>query len=271
MVFPYAICNEMFADRPLPHVLETVARMGYAGIEIAPFTLLPDQSLVDVRSVSPYRRTEVRRQACDAGLKITGLHWLLAKTAGFHLTSADGACRRRTAAYLVALAELCADLGGQVLVLGSPQQRSLATGVSRADGWQYAEEVLCAVMPTCEALGVVLALEPLGPDETNFLNTAAESVALAQRVASSNCRIVLDVKAMSSERTPIPKIILRTTPGWLIFMPTIRICWAPAWDRRTSGPFWPPSTTPVTMAGYRSKFFATSRVPSTSPAAASPI
>ena len=39
----------------------------------------------------------------DAGLETIGLHWLLAKTEGLHLTSPDPAVRRRTADYLEGL------------------------------------------------------------------------------------------------------------------------------------------------------------------------
>ena len=41
-----------------------------------------------------------------------GLHWLLAKTEGFYLTTPDEATRRRTGDYLIALAEATRDLGG---------------------------------------------------------------------------------------------------------------------------------------------------------------
>ena len=77
-----------------------------------------------LRQVPAERIVEVRTQAEDAGLEIIGLHWLLAKTEGFYLTSPDPTVRRHTAEYLQALAELCADLGGKVMVLGSPQQRN---------------------------------------------------------------------------------------------------------------------------------------------------
>ncbi len=105
------------------------AECGYTGIEFAPFTLGSD-----IRRISPSQRADIRRLAEDAGLEVVGLHWLLAKTEGLHLTSPDPATRRRTAEYLGELARLCRDLGGWVLVLGSPQQRNLLPGVSPQQG-----------------------------------------------------------------------------------------------------------------------------------------
>jgi sugar phosphate isomerase/epimerase len=202
----FAICNEMFGERPFADTFSTIRKLGYPGVEIAPFTLLPTLSPFDVRQVNAERIVSVRQQAEDAGLEIVGLHWLLAKTEGFHLTSPDPTVRRHTAEYLRALVELCADLGGRVMVFGSPQQRNLLPGVSNEDGEAYAEEVLHAVVPACAQFGVLLALEPLGPAETNFMLTAESAIHLAKHVGPRHCRVNLDVKAMSTEEKPIADI-----------------------------------------------------------------
>jgi sugar phosphate isomerase/epimerase len=206
----FAFCNEMFVDWPFEKAFGVARELGYTGVEIAPFTLLPgggSAEAIDVRDLTPERRAVVRRQAEDADLEVVGLHWLLAKTEGFYLTSPDAAVRERTAEYFRALVQLCADLGGTIMVLGSPQQRNLLPGVSYDDAENYAAEVLRAVMPTCEEHGITFALEPLGPAEGDFLLTAAAAIRLAKLVASPRCRLHLDVKAMSAESTPIPDII----------------------------------------------------------------
>jgi sugar phosphate isomerase/epimerase len=200
--FKYAVCNELFAGWPFDKAFAFAAKCGYTGVEIAPFTIATYAA-----QISAGRRIEVRQLARRAGLEVVGLHWLLAQTEGFHLTSADAAVRRKTAKYLGELAHLCADLGGRIMVLGSPQQRSLAPGMSKEQGMKYAAEVLRAAAPTLEKTGVVLALEPLAPAETNFLMSAAEGAELAAMVASPACRLHLDCKAMSAEKTPIPELI----------------------------------------------------------------
>ena len=98
----FAICNEMFGDRPFADTFSTIRKLGYTGVEIAPFTLAPHDEPFDVRNVPAERIVEVRTMAEDAGLEIVGLHWLLAKTEGFYLTSPDPTVRRRTAEYLQA-------------------------------------------------------------------------------------------------------------------------------------------------------------------------
>ncbi|MEX0585577.1 MAG: sugar phosphate isomerase/epimerase family protein [Pirellulales bacterium] len=198
----FAICNETFLDWPFPKAFEFARECGYTGIEIAPFTID-----TDVKNITPQQRDEVRRQAADAGLEVIGLHWLLAKTNGYYLTSPDAAVRRATVEYIKELARCCRDLGGRVLVFGSPLQRNVLPGVSMDQAKWYAAEVFEQALPAFEEHDVVLAIEPLGPAEGNFLNRAADAVQLIEDIGSPHCRLHLDCKAMSSEPEPITKII----------------------------------------------------------------
>ena len=198
----YAICNETFEGWDHARVCGRIAELGYTGLEVAPFTLAPL-----ITDVSASRRAELRRQAEAAGVRIIGLHWLLAKTEGFHLTSADAAVRERTGKYLADLARAAADLGGDILVLGSPLQRNVPAGATRAQADDYACDTLRHCLPALEQTGVKLCLEPLTPAETNFMNTAAEAVVLIRRLAHPNVKLHLDVKAMSAEPDPRPDVI----------------------------------------------------------------
>lgn len=198
----YAICNETFQDWPFERAFAFARECGYTGIEFAPFTI--DKNAYNI---SAARRQEIRQQVASHGLEMIGLHWLLAFTEGYYLTSPDPEVRRRTGDYLAELARLCRDLGGHLLVLGSPKQRNLLPGVTHDDAMKYAAEVIQRAMPAYAECGATLAIEPLGPQEGDFLLTAALGSQLVDMVASPHCRLHLDVKAMSSEGTPIPEII----------------------------------------------------------------
>lgn len=198
----FAICNETFQDWPFEKAFKFARDLGYTGIEIAPFTMGPS-----AYEISATQRATVRQQAADAGLEVVGLHWLLAKTEGYYLTTPDDAVRRRTAEYLSQLARMCHDLGGNLMVLGSPQQRNLLPGVTHDEAMGLAADCIRQAMPALVETGVTLAVEPLGPAEGDFLLTAELGVELCRLVDSPNCRLHLDVKAMSSESTPIPDLI----------------------------------------------------------------
>jgi sugar phosphate isomerase/epimerase len=198
----YAICNETFQDWPFDRAFAFARQCGYTGIEIAPFTMARYAN-----DISPAQRSLVRKQAETAGLTVIGLHWLLAKTEGFYLTSPESTVRRRTADYLSELARLCGDLGGSMMVLGSPQQRNLLPGVTKPQAMQLAADVISQAVPSLEQCGVTLALEPLGAAEGDFLLTAAEGRELIKLVNSSQVRLHLDCKAMASESQTIPDII----------------------------------------------------------------
>ena len=213
-----AICNETFGEMPLQQAVDLAASLGYTGWEVAPFMLG-----TDAMSISPTQRKEYRRIVRAAGMQVIGLHWLLAKTEGYHLTTQDAETRQRTAKYFEALIELCGDLcqdnsvgdTSGVMVLGSPMQRNRADGVTTEMAMHNAAEVLGGLGPMLDRHDVRIALEPLGPQEGNFLNTADETRWLKSLLPSPRIGLHLDVKAMSSEPEDIPTII-RNHADWLV-------------------------------------------------------
>ncbi len=191
MGYPFAICSELFST-PIDETIRTVAALGFAGIEIAPFNIAED-----VREVSASRRREIRSIADGEGIEIVGLHWLLVSPKGLHLTSADASIRERTAEYLSALAHFCADLGGRVMILGSPQQRNLSPADDRPSAVKRAADVLATAGEACAEREVRLLVEALHPAETNFLQTIEEVLALNAEHGHPAIGYMLDCKAMS--------------------------------------------------------------------------
>jgi sugar phosphate isomerase/epimerase len=198
----YAICNELFEGWKFADVCRTIRELGYTGIEIAPFTLTPL-----VTNLTDASRREIRRQAADEGVEIVGLHWLFAKTEGLLFTSTDWNVRRRTGEYLAELAKSCGELDGKLLVLGSPGARKIPDGVTREQAEDYFIDAVRWAFGALEANDVQLLLEPLGPVETDFMNTADEGETIRRRLGHPNVALHLDVKAMSTEPTSIPDII----------------------------------------------------------------
>ncbi|MBM3525015.1 MAG: sugar phosphate isomerase/epimerase, partial [Alphaproteobacteria bacterium] len=67
-----ALCNEVIRELPFDRQCALAAELGYAGLELAPFTLGEE-----THRMSATERVHLRRVAADAGVAICGLHWLL--------------------------------------------------------------------------------------------------------------------------------------------------------------------------------------------------
>jgi len=192
----------MFEGWDLHDVLEYAKSVGYDGVEIAPFTVCDD-----VGEVSQVKRTEIREDAESMGMDIVGLHWLLVKPEGLYINHPDDSVRGRTTRYMKELTKFCGDLGGGVMVVGSPKQRNVVEGIDFDRAWELARDTFKQIVPIAEENGVTLCMEPLSQAETDFINTAEDAMRMAEDVDSPNFKIILDVKAMSSEGRDLPEII----------------------------------------------------------------
>jgi D-psicose/D-tagatose/L-ribulose 3-epimerase len=185
-----ALCNEVLQPLPFAQQCAVAKALGYDGLEVAPFTLAEDpMTLGDVQA------REYARIASDAGLDITGLHWLLVAPAGLSLVSDDVALRHRTIAVMRRLVELCALMGGRYLVHGSPKQRSVPSGVARETALARVTEAFAAMAQPAQQAGVVYCIEPLSTRETDVINTVGEAAAIVDAIGSPAVRTMLDCSA----------------------------------------------------------------------------
>jgi sugar phosphate isomerase/epimerase len=198
----FAICNETFQGWSWEKTCQFAAQLDYDGIEIAPFTLAED-----VRSLDAAARREIRRTAERVNLEVVGLHWLLVSPKGLSVTAPDPAVRQATTDYLVALTDFCADLGGRVMVFGSPKQRQIPDGETAETAAVRFMESLRPALDCASKHGITICLEPLPPPEANFLLTLEEAVTLMRRLNHPAAKTIFDVKSASSEGRPLPDLI----------------------------------------------------------------
>src|ERR671910_473921 len=196
-----SLCNEVIRELPFAQQCELAAQLGYRGLELAPFTLGEETYRMPAAE-----RASVRRACADAGVAISGLHWLLVAPKGLSITTADSVVRR--------LVGLCAELGGDYLVHGSPAQRQSG---SDPDAAARAEAAWAAVAEEARAAGVTYCIEPLARRETDFVNTVAEAAAIVQRIGNPALRTMIDTSAAAlAEAEPVAALVERWMPTGLV-------------------------------------------------------
>ena len=167
----FALCNETYGGWDFKATCDHISGSGYDGIEIAPFTLKEDP-----REITEKEAEEIGKVAASSGLEVVGLHWLLVKPSWLHLTTDDPLLRKDTINFGKHLVRICASMGGNVMVWGSPQQRNILPEWNRDEATKRAADTLSKISEVAQELGVTIAMEPLARKETNFLNTAEETI-----------------------------------------------------------------------------------------------
>ena len=179
---------------PLRAALKQTNDLGFGAAElVAP--LLGSDPL----SIPAAARQEMRQAFVEAGVKFAGFHWALlgANTAARRVHLTDPTAKSENVAWLIGLAQLCHDLGGGVIVVGSPKQRNIAAvpGLDYETGFAAAVDTFQTVAAQMPA-DVTYAVEQLDRGETDFLTEFAEAQRLVDRVASPRVQLVFDLKAL---------------------------------------------------------------------------
>jgi D-psicose/D-tagatose/L-ribulose 3-epimerase len=193
----HAVCNEIFQGCSFAQAAKAIRKAGYTGIEIAPFTLAADPA-----ALAPAARRECRDVLVSEGLEFAGFHWLLAAPRGFHVTTPDRTLRERSWEYLRRIVDLCSDLGGGVLVFGSPKQRSSTGGLTPAQAARNLAEGLAKIAPYAAERGASVLLEALSPDQTDVVTTLDEAASIMREIGHPGVRMVFDTHNAVAEVEP---------------------------------------------------------------------
>ncbi len=202
----FGLCNEMYehvTDWTTPEAFAPIAACGYDGVELTPYTI--SQYVTDI---SADTRRKVRDAVQRAGLEMIGIHWVLARTEGLHISHPDESIRKRTENYLVELVRFCADIGGKIIVFGSPAQRDILEGMTYEQAWEGAQKSFRPMCAEAAERGVTVCMEPLARSITNFINTAEEAVRFVREINHRHLKIILDCFSMGDDVKP-REVLLR--------------------------------------------------------------
>ena len=88
------------------------------------------------------------------------------------------------------LIDLCGELGGKVLVHGSPAQRRLTLG-DEGGARHRALDCFATVADAAQAAGVIYCIEALAPEDADFINRVGEAAAMVDIIKSPWVRTTL--------------------------------------------------------------------------------
>jgi sugar phosphate isomerase/epimerase len=206
--FKYAMCNESMMDLPWAEQCRIIGEAGFTGVEIAAFTLVENS----VNELDAAQRKLLVNDMQSAGLECVGLHWLLAPPPkGLHFTTPDDEVRGKTIAYLKDLIDFCGDLGGSVMIFGSPKQRN-TVGISIDEAKKYFADGLAQVADHAQNRGVKILIEPLDKSQTDVVNTLAEAEAIYTEINHPAIQTMFDFHNTPDETEPFDVLVKKYYP-----------------------------------------------------------
>lgn len=91
-------------------------------------------------------------------------------------------------------------LGVKIIVFGSSGARNVPVGFAKDQALRQLVEFCRLVAPEAEARDITIAIEPLRPEESNIINTAAEGLALVEAVGHPRIQLLVDFYHMACQK-----------------------------------------------------------------------
>jgi sugar phosphate isomerase/epimerase len=160
--------------------LPLIAELGYDYAEL-PLAQVMDMPEADFKRLAGrIEDSGVSVEACNnffpPGVRLTGAEANLEKA----LAYADAACSRAAA------------LGVTVIVLGSSGAKNIPPGFPPKDARKQLLALLFRLDALVKPLGITVVLEPLNRQESNFITTAAEGLALVREASLDTVKLLVD-------------------------------------------------------------------------------
>lgn len=200
----YAVSNIALPAFDHAAELGRLAGFGISAVEVAPSRIWHDTW----RGLTNADVAAYRRDIEDAGLKVVGLHSLFFDHPELGLFKEPSA-RTESLDFLTHLSGVCRDLGGRTLIYGGGRRRG---AVSEAEARR---ETVAFFGELCQRIGdhgTCFCFEPLGPKDTDFINSALESFAIAEQINHPAVRVQLDTKALVENNEAVAATFTAVAP-----------------------------------------------------------
>jgi sugar phosphate isomerase/epimerase len=205
----FAISNIAWPLEQDRAVTQVLLENAVTAIEVAPTKIWPQPNDATRQQIRDYRA-----QWESQGISIVAAQSLLFGHPELTLFD-DAAIRTKTREFLRRLIEVCAALGCESLVFGSPKNRQIGSKPI-AEVWPIAVDFFTQLGEIADSFGACIVLEA-NPTaySADFITRANEALELVQAVNHPGFRLHLDVACMALSEDDVPAIVAASSAGWL--------------------------------------------------------
>ena len=167
--------------------IDTIARAGFDSAEL---------DLMEISRMAPDAFVAFKKRAMHTGLTFDAFSGYMPLTERIH---ASGFRFEPWFAHTRLCAERTRELGAVLWPMGAGKCRSIpddCTDVPAAK--ERVKSFFGGIAGILNEYGIMLAIEPLGPPNSNFLQTIGETAEFANGIGLPNCRIMCDLRHMLS-------------------------------------------------------------------------
>lgn len=197
--FKISACSANYGHADLFGVIDRLGTLGYDGVELTVmYHAQPDQT-------SPARRREILKRVRDAGMAVSGLHFIF--PAGLKMASSDMAERQKVVDYVGTVIDLAHDLEAPIVMIGGGGMRAASEGIDKETAIENVCDTFCGIGARAEPKGVIACFEALNRFETQIGRSFAEVCGYLDRIGSPAVKLGGDTFHMNIEEPSMPASI----------------------------------------------------------------
>lgn len=194
----FGVCTWTFGDTPIDRIAETLARLGYDGMEL-------------MGDLMAHRPEAIRRICRDAGLSVLSL-----TPENVDLAHPDAATRNAALDYYRRLMDFAHEVSCPLVSCHGAVGRVRAIATQEQE-YAYLLEGVAALAPLAADAGIRIAMEVLNRYESHLLNTAAQAVEFVRAVGHPSVGILLDAYHMNIEEANPAQAVERAGERLFLF------------------------------------------------------
>ena len=201
---PIRLCavTSCLAERGAEGAVRTIAGLGYEAVEfLVTSTLMP-------QAADAARRRDLRALCADLGIAVAGTNGVLPAT-GHRILCDDERERRTGLDQLKRVIDLCVEIGGRIVTIGSTGARNIPPGVPRAVWWPRALNAYREWAEHAERRGARVTVEIINRYEANWGRNVAEGLEFLAAADHPNLGLTIDTFHMNIEEGPFTEAVRR--------------------------------------------------------------